>query len=45
VPTVPTSGKTYITDHAHEPTTGNQNPEAVLPNLIQLIVESLIVRD
>jgi len=45
VPTVLTPGKTYVPDYTDEPTAWNQNAEAVLPDLIQLVMESLIVRD
>jgi hypothetical protein len=45
VPTVPTPGKAHIPYYADKPTTRNENPVAVLPNLIQLVVESLILYD
>jgi len=45
VPTVPTPGKAHIPDYADEPTARNKNPVAVPPNLIQLVVESLVLCD
>ena len=42
---MPTPGKAHIPDYADKPTARNKNPEAVPPNLIQLIVESLVVCD
>jgi hypothetical protein len=45
VPTVPAPGKAHVPDYADEPTAWNKNPEAVPPNLIQLVVESLVLSD
>jgi hypothetical protein len=45
VPTVPTPGKAHVSDYADESTTWNKNPEAVPPNLIQLVVKLLVVGD
>jgi hypothetical protein len=42
VPTVPTPGKAHIPDYANKPTARNKNPKAVPPNLIQLVVKSLV---
>jgi hypothetical protein len=45
VPTVPTPGKAHIPDHADQPAARNKNPEAVPPNLIQLVVKILVFTD
>jgi hypothetical protein len=42
---VATAGQANISHHADEPTARDKHPEAVLPNLIQLVVESLVICD
>jgi hypothetical protein len=36
-------GEANVSDDAYQPPTGNQNPEAVPPDLIQLVVEAVVI--
>jgi hypothetical protein len=45
VSTVPTPRKAHVPDYTDESAARNKNSEAVPPNLVQFVVESLVLCD
>ncbi len=43
MPTMPAPGKAYVPHHANQPTSWNQYSEAMLPDAVKLVVESVVI--